>query len=443
MDFLRQIALPQSEAQIGVLHFVMNVIYILLIPFVSYLFGALMLSLYYNRVGRKHQDINSIQFSRDVIDHILPNKSILLLFGVVPYMALTFAYAQLLQSSSAISVSIMTWGMLFFAAAAAFAASYQSALKLGGMFESVTKNNEEVESFKTQMTETRRTSGKYAMIFLSLSVFCLIAGTSLAAIPDQWQSVSNVLELLFSPAVLVRIVQFIMLSLTIASLGTLYFTFSWEGGKKHLSKEYADCVKKITLPMSLVTLLVQPILAVLTIVVMPVSALGGMVFVSTFLVIFFVFLASHVVYGMIKDFTIGFTGKAFYLFVFAILFVVIQTTSSLSKSTQQHSSLLAYRYELYHEELLAAMGINLAVFTGEDIFNAKCSACHEFGVKKVGPAYKDVLPKYENDRAKLLSFVLNPQKIDPAFPPMPNQGLKPAEVDSIAAYLMTMYKQSK
>ena len=87
------------------------------------------------------------------------------------------------------------------------------------------------------------------------------------------------------------------------------------------------------------------------------------------------------------------------------------------------------------------MGISLVVFNGEDIFNAKCSACHEFGVKKVGPAYKDVLPKYESDRAKLLSFVLNPQKMDPAFPPMPNQGLKPAEADSITAYIMTMYKQ--
>lgn len=257
MDFLKQIAFPQSDAHIGVLHLVLNVIYFLLLPFLSYLFGALVLSLYHNRKGRTNNDVHSIQFSRDVIAHILPKKSIVLLFGVVPFLALTFAYAQLLQQTSSISSSILTWGVLLFAAAAAFALSYHSAMKLSGMFDTGNQKNDEVESFKVQLSETRRTSGKYALIFLSLSLYCLIAGTSLAADPNRWMSVSNVLELLFSLDVLVRIVQFILLSLTIASLGTLFFTFSWEGGKKNLTAEYAEHVKKNTLSLGLVTLLAQ------------------------------------------------------------------------------------------------------------------------------------------------------------------------------------------
>jgi cytochrome c len=443
MDFLKQIALPQSEAQIGVLYFVLNLISILLLPFISYLFGALVLSLYHNRKGRNQNDANSIRFSKDVIGHILPNKSILLLFGVVPFMALTFAYAQLLQDTAAISVSILTWGLLLFVAAAAFASSYQSALKLGGMLESVAGQNEEVVSVRTQMSETRRTSGKYALLFLIASVYCLIAGTSLAVHPQQWQTVSNAAELLFSADVLAKLFQFVLLSFTIASLGTLYFTFSWEGGAKDLSKEYSEHVKHAMLPLGLVTLLLQPVFVVFTVVLLPVPALSGLVFLAAFLVIFFVFLASHSVYGMIKDFQPGYAGKAFYLFMLAVVFIIVQSTASLAGATQQSSAVLAFRYAVHHEELLAKMGINLVSFTGEDIFNAKCSACHEFGNKKVGPAYKTVLPKYENDRAKLLSFVLNPQKIDPAFPPMPNQGLKPAEADSITAYIMMMYKQAK
>ena len=443
MDFLKQIAFPQSEAHIGVLHFVMNVIYILLLPFFSYLYGALALSLYYNRKGRKNNDGNSIRFSRDVIDHILPKKSILILFGLIPFTALTFAYAQLLQSSSAISVSILTWGVLLFAAGASFVSSYHSALKLGGMFESVPQKNDEIESFKVQTVETRKTSGKYAMIFLSLSLFCLISGTTLAANPNQWPNVSSIIELLLAPDVLVKIVQYLLLSLTIASLGTVYFTFSWEGGSKNLSAEYSDLVKKKMLPLGLLTLLAQPLFVVLSIVLMPVPALNGLVFLAAFFVIFLLFLASHFVYGMMKDFSIRHAGNAFYVYILSLVFIVVQLTSSLSSSTQHQSALLAYRYTLYHEELLAKMGIGLAALTGEDIFNAKCSACHEFGAKKVGPAYKDVLPKYEKDRPKLLSFVMNPQKMNPLFPPMPNQGLKPAEVDSIAAYIMTMYKKAK
>ncbi len=443
MDFLKQIAFPQSDAHISVLHLVMNIIYFLLLPFLSYVFGALILSLYHNRKGRTNNDAHSIQFSRDVIAHILPNKSILLLFGVVPFLSLAFAYAQLTQLSSSISSSVLTWGVLLFAAAAAFASSYHSAMKLGEMFDAGAQKNDEVESFKVQLSETRRTSGKYALVFLLPAVYCFIAGTSLAADPQKWATVSNIMELLFSFHVIVSLIQFVLLSLTIASLGTLYFTFSWEGGKKHLTPEYAEHVKKNTLSLGLVTLLAQPLFVLLSVVTMPVSALNGLVFVAAFLVIFFVFLASHSVYSMIKDFKIMQTGNAFYLFILSLAFVVVQITSSLSSSTQQQSALLAYRYTTYHEGLLASMGINLSAVTGQDIFNAKCSACHEFGAKKVGPAYKDVLPKYENDRAKLLSFVMNPQKMNPLFPPMPNQGLKPAEADSIAGFIMMMYKQAK
>lgn len=443
MDFLKQIALPQSEAQIGVLHFVLNVIYLILLPFISYLFGALVLSLYTNRRGRINGQQYDLRFSEEVIGHILPTKNIVILFGVVPFMALVFAYAQLLQSSTAISVSILTWGVLLFAAAAAFASSYQSSTKLSGMLNSVSKSNEEIDSYRSEMNETRRTSGKYALLFLSLSVYFLIAGTSLASQPDQWLTTSTIVQLILSLEVWVKVIQFILLSFTIASLGTVYFTYSWQGGAKNISNGYSDHVKKITLPIGLVSLLAQPIFVVLSIVLLPVSALSGLVFFSAFLVIFFVFVTSHFVYGMIKEFKTGYAGNAFYSFFLALLFIVVQTTSSLSSSTQKHSAVVAYHYDKIHEELLAKMGIGVATATGEEIFSAKCSACHEFGAKKVGPAYKDVLPKYENDRAKLLSFVMNPQKIDPTFPPMPNQGLKPAEADSITAYLMLMYKQAQ
>ncbi len=443
MDFLKHISLPQSEAQIGVLHFVLNVIYLILIPFISYLFGALVLSLYTNRRGRLSGQQNDLRFSEEVISHILPTKNIVVLFGVVPFLALVFAYAQLLQSSTAISVSILTWGIFLFAAAAAFVSSYQSSTKLSGVLNSVTNSTEEINSVRSQMIETRRTSGKYALLFLSFSLYFLIAGTTLASQPDSWLTTSTIVQLLFSLEVWVKIVQFIVLSMTIASLGTLYFTFSWQGGNKNIEKGYADHVKKTVLPIALLSLLVQPLFVVLSVVFLPVVALSGLVFISAFLVIFFVFITSHFVYGMIKEFKVGYVGNAFYTFCLAIVFIVVQTTSSLSLSTQKHSVFVAYQYDKFHEELLAKMGISAATVSGEEIFGAKCSACHEFGAKKVGPAYKDVLPKYENDRAKLLSFVLNPQKINPLFPPMPNQGLKPVEADSITAYIMLMYKQAK
>jgi cytochrome c len=77
--------------------------------------------------------------------------------------------------------------------------------------------------------------------------------------------------------------------------------------------------------------------------------------------------------------------------------------------------------------------------TGEDIYNAKCSACHLFDQKKVGPPYNTVIPKYLGKKDQLIAFVLNPVKVDPAYPNMPNQGLRPAEADSIASFLLRKF----
>jgi cytochrome c len=75
-------------------------------------------------------------------------------------------------------------------------------------------------------------------------------------------------------------------------------------------------------------------------------------------------------------------------------------------------------------------------FTGEDIYTARCFACHLFDQKKVGPPYFKTIPKYEGKKAELVAFILNPTKVDPAYPPMPNQGLRLAEADSIASYII-------
>jgi cytochrome c len=441
MDFLKQLAVPQSSSQITVLHFVLGFVNIIFLPFVSYLFGALLLSLYYGHKGRKQNDIQKLNFSKDVLSHLIPTKSILVLFGVIPYLAILFGYAQILQHTDAISVSILTWGAGIFALAAAFAGSYNSALQLSSVLAGVAHGSDAVEHFKVEAGETKRTSGKYAIIFLTLSMLLFFSGTTLAANPSAWSEIDTVVELFFSVDVLIRLLQFLLMSLTIASLGTIYFTFSWEGGTKNISKQYADFIKTTTLTIAIVTILFQPLVVAFIVYQTPESGLSGIFFGTSFLAVLFLFIAVHFVYGMLKEFTVSFAGNAFFMFFLVIVFVIVQENSAFSDSTQHQSALLSYEFEKDHEELLTRMGISLNVMTGADIFNAKCSACHEFGKKKVGPAYKDVLPKYENHRDQLVAFISNPVKKNPAFPNMPNQGLKPSEVDSIAAYIMTMYKK--
>ncbi|MDX1702049.1 MAG: c-type cytochrome, partial [Melioribacteraceae bacterium] len=102
---------------------------------------------------------------------------------------------------------------------------------------------------------------------------------------------------------------------------------------------------------------------------------------------------------------------------------------------------LGKQYELYVTEVNEKAGIEAIVeINGEDIYNAKCIACHQFDQKLVGPAYNDVLPKYDGKRDELVSYILNPYKINPEYPAMPNQGLKPMEAEAIADYIVNIYK---
>jgi cytochrome c1 len=59
----------------------------------------------------------------------------------------------------------------------------------------------------------------------------------------------------------------------------------------------------------------------------------------------------------------------------------------------------------------------------------------------VGPPYNEVLPKYVNNKDALVQFILNPQKINPAYPAMPNQGLKPNEARAVAEYILSTYQK--
>ena len=59
----------------------------------------------------------------------------------------------------------------------------------------------------------------------------------------------------------------------------------------------------------------------------------------------------------------------------------------------------------------------------------------------MGPPYQETIPKYNGDVKKLAQFIYNPVKVNPDFPPMPNQGLKMKEAEAIASWLMSKVKK--
>ncbi len=455
MDFLKHLALPQSEQQIVVLHMVLNIVSIIFLPYISILWGSSLLSIFYNREGKKKSNIQYLQFAKDLAETFIVGKGVLFLFGVVPFLSLVFSYAQIFQETSVISISILTFAFFLFVISAALLYSYYYTLKLGGLLNAVSSlplkkqsNNdstiEDVKEYEQHTVRTNDTTGMYGITLLTISLFLWIVSVTLMNTPQQWESVTSFLSLIFSLHGILRFVEFIAFAFVTTSAAILFYFFAWQGGKREISDEYSGFVKKFSLSFGIIATLIAPLFLFFDVALVSSLSVSNSFYFYAVIVLIALLLIIHFFYALSKNFSLKTTRNAFYFTCVMLLFFVLKEQTSFATSTQKQSSFLAAQYTKHHEELLASMGVSLTVLTGEDIFVGKCSACHNFAKKeagKIGPLYKDVLPKYENDKQKLVSFILNPQKVDPAFPPMPNQGLKPKEADSIAAYIMKMYKQ--
>ncbi len=75
------------------------------------------------------------------------------------------------------------------------------------------------------------------------------------------------------------------------------------------------------------------------------------------------------------------------------------------------------------------------IIDGVQLFQQKCSVCHRFDQRLVGPPLKSVLDKYRLGKNRLEGFLRNPQKVNPSYPAMPNLNLTEQEAGAVARYL--------
>jgi cytochrome c len=148
------------------------------------------------------------------------------------------------------------------------------------------------------------------------------------------------------------------------------------------------------------------------------------------------FLAAHFAYGfsLSGEKTAALTG--FILFLISTGLYIGSDCAAIGTATRSQAVIISKQHEKEMDELQSKLGVTTVTFTGEDIYNAKCSACHLFDAKKVGPPYFQTIPRYNGKKTELISFIMNPVKKNPDYPPMPNQGLRPAEADSVATFIM-------
>jgi cytochrome c len=446
MDFLKDLALPQSTEHYHLVVLLAAISSMVFIPYVTFVLGSTVMSLWYERRGRAEQNKLFISFARTLSEIALYSKSLVGFLAIIPGLSLVFSYAQMVQGTPALSVGVAGFGFIFLLAGCILLYSHKYTFhvqeildKYRGLAGKVHSDDSSLDEYEAGNARVHFPSGTYGVIFLAISVFLYGAAVRITADPTSWSSIDSLFALLLSGTAWLQFLLLLSLSAGVTGIGILFFTFGWTDMVANAGENYRVLARKVAGKLIVVSLITMPVFLLAGLGMASGVSLSGPMFGLIGGALLFFFLAAHFVYGFIRTKSVDSVSYGLFTFLVAAVLIVLSDHVAIGSATKSHAATLAFAHDKATEELKVKLGVGLPSMTGAEIYDAKCSACHLFDTKKVGPPYNVVLKKYLGKKAEMVAFVLNPVKVDPAFPSMPGQGLRPAEADSIVSFLLAKY----
>jgi len=445
MEFLDKAILPQSAHHMVLIKYLIVVAFVLLIPYLSLLFGNLAYSLYFRRRAIRENNENFYKLSEDLIEMITFNKSIAFALGIVPMLSAMFGFAQLLNKTNASVHGYLFISLLFLFTALLLIYYYKNGFLFKVKVSDESPSLTDIE--KNRIAKQERAiklfgkSGKYGITLLLISIYLFCGAVQLSFDTGRWESVSNIFEMVFSINALVSFIQFILLAFVITSAMILYRYFRNNSERTNQSEEINNLVRDFVLARGLIASISLMMFVVLSVMLRSKLSLSFGVFGYTVFALCIILILSSMFYLMLKESSTKYNSAVIYLIIVAVFVLIIRDQYSFDVSTKKQYAILTADYETYQAKVNEQLGIGVAAISGADIYNGRCMACHSFDRKIVGPPYNAVLTKYEGKKDLLVKFIMNPVKVNPDYPAMPNQGLKPNEADAVADYLLTTYKK--
>jgi cytochrome c len=447
MEFIDELVIPATANHILLIKYMLIISLLLFIPYLGMVLGATFLSTRYAKKGNIEGNKHYSRFAKDVIEKLTITQGAELALGAIPVFSALFAYAQLLYLSKTITVSIMALAAVIFIVALVFVYKYRNTFKIESILSAYKKfvnkdamksdddSVQEIEDFEEKNASLNINSGKVAKWLLLTGTYLFAATMALASSPNRWDHVGNILQVIFSWQSMFSFFALLSLSGIITGGAIMFYFFSWNGGLKDMTDEYAATVKKIAGSIALISSILFPLMLIFTYIYLPSSAVTPSVFYYFIVVLIISLILGNYIYAMAKNSDASSASVVFMLILVLITFNILKDQAAFGNAIQPNL-VEVNKIAEEHEKEAKNKTLQTTGIDPQAIFNQKCSACHKFDVKLVGPSYDQVVPKYNGDVQKLAAYIFNPQKIDPAFPPMPNQGLKKKEANAMAQWLI-------
>ncbi len=419
MEFLKDLALPQSAEHIELMHYMLVLVLFLFIPFISAIFWGTALSLFYKRREKVYLDEKYRRFSKDVIELVTINKWVGIILGVVPVFTSILIFSQLLQQAETTNLSFLAASLILITVSLIFIYGYRYSF----------------EKFKS----VNAIVGLIGLIILFAALWVFVTGMTVAAFFGKWTPSGSISDF-FTSIVIIRFIFFLVASFAVTGGAILFGFFYADNARAKADEEYGKFVKNIGLKITFTATILLPVIMFFNLLIIPGDYLSGGVFAYIVIGIFLLFLGYHFLYMILTRFSSKFTALLFFTLLFTVLTIIISDQMVISNSTKKESVVLAADFEKYLADLKGESGP--VEISGEEIYKVKCASCHTFETKLVGPPHNEVVPKYFGKEIQLIAFIRNPVKINPDYPPMPNPGLKPNEAKAVADYVLEQVRKN-
>ena len=282
---------------------------------------------------------------------------------------------------------------------------------------------------------------------LALALFCTLALHSLLTFPEKWPVIHAPLPPVFSWNVIAHFALYSSMFALLTGAYLLFVCFRWEEQKLLAEAAFRKEMRWLGQGLVLFGALSSPVLLLWHLLTAPPTGLAIPVFVAALVALLLLFLVATLSMWLAPERSPRWIGPLFALAVAAFGAVLFQDQAVLAVANEDLHREAAHnadarRQQAQQDQEMRYPKIVADLALGQDLFQKRCSACHRFDSRLVGPAYAAVIPKYRDRAEALKAFIRNPVKVDPAFPPMPAQGLTLLEVESIAAYLLQHFSPS-
>jgi len=409
-------------APLFLLKFVLVSFFLIHILFINFMIGGTFWSVFLRMLGKEDRFYERL--AREINSTVTVNKSIAVVIGVAPLLAISLVYTNFFYPANNITAG--WWLSIIWLVALAFVALY------------VYKYTWDSPRFSLTF--------KYAWGLLACAIFTFVpfiflSNINLMLYPDQWKNIYSFWQAIWVPNVIPRYLHFMNASFAITGFFAFGY-FHYKAKKFPADAAFYQRAQGLGMKWALYATILQVVFGVLNYGTLPVVAYSWWVLI---LILITVLFAGLVIFLLALKLYAGKNINPHW--IFAVILIIVSLMATMRHFVRENAlagpqKILANKTQVYRDQLAAFMKTyspdGATKVTGEFIFQSYCTSCHAINKKIVGPPMTYAIGKYKTDPAAMIQFVNNPQKINPDFPVMPKPPISGTEVEMVVDYLLKL-----